>query len=397
MKNFTLPIMYMIIITASGQGAWQSLSDFPEGRTQATSFVVNDKLYVFGGTASGTLYNDLWQYNPISDVWIQKASCPCDARKEAVGFTMGNKGYIATGDNGISALNDFWEYDPMLNTWTSKPLVGTTPRSGAFSFVIGEKAYIGGGKASDGITYLNDFWVYDTSIVNYWIPQTNYNATGGVVDAISFVIGNKAYVGLGLYPGTYTNQLFSYDPALDSWSNIADYTGSARTRSVAFTYNGLGYVGWGTDAINGNTADFYSYNPFLNSWSYAFSFPNSGYRTNAIGGLINDKYYTGIGAALGAGEVSDFWGYTFSGTGTNDINNSLLLQIYPNPSDGIFTFSSNCNIKTIEIYNTLGKKVYETSANQQTSEIDLSYEPKGIYFVKVYDGEKTFNKKVIIQ
>lgn len=46
-----------------------------------------------------------------------------------------------------------------------------------------------------------------------------------------------------------------------------------------------------------------------------------------------------------------------------------------------------------------GEKIYYNSKfNAQTSnEIDLSAFQKGIYFMKIYDGEKTYLKKVAVQ
>ncbi len=59
----------------------------------------------------------------------------------------------------------------------------------------------------------------------------------------------------------------------------------------------------------------------------------------------------------------------------------------------------------ISIYNELGKEVYHSTLINNQSSIDLSSQPKGIYFVKVIasgkgqgagDEERVFTEKVIL-
>ena len=44
-----------------------------------------------------------------------------------------------------------------------------------------------------------------------------------------------------------------------------------------------------------------------------------------------------------------------------------------------------------------GEKVYTVSNIKQQMQIDISALPKGIYFVKVYEGTKIYNQKIIVQ
>jgi hypothetical protein len=74
-------------------------------------------------------------------------------------------------------------------------------------------------------------------------------------------------------------------------------------------------------------------------------------------------------------------------------------SIYPNPSRGKIIVSSNSTINAIEIYTLSGKRIYaDFKVNQQLSnEIDLSGYAKGIYLLKVYNGTKFYNRKVVVQ
>lgn len=75
--------------------------------------------------------------------------------------------------------------------------------------------------------------------------------------------------------------------------------------------------------------------------------------------------------------------------------------IYPNPNTGKFYFDlKEAKSKIhVDIYNVWGKKIYESSTllPLTTNEIDFSLHPKGVYFVKINDGEMSQTEKIIIQ
>lgn len=88
----------------------------------------------------------------------------------------------------------------------------------------------------------------------------------------------------------------------------------------------------------------------------------------------------------------------------NNINNPSF-GLYPNPSNGKFKIEIAdiaANKIGIEIYNMLGELVLQRqtpalSGVERTSYIDLSSAPKGIYFVNIYEGDKMYNQKIVIQ
>ncbi len=75
------------------------------------------------------------------------------------------------------------------------------------------------------------------------------------------------------------------------------------------------------------------------------------------------------------------------------------IVIFPNPSKGIFQLSTNHHeTKSISVYNLIGVCVYQSEINNQKTTINISSQPKGVYFIKLMDGDKnTINKKIIIQ
>jgi hypothetical protein len=76
------------------------------------------------------------------------------------------------------------------------------------------------------------------------------------------------------------------------------------------------------------------------------------------------------------------------------------ITIIPNPSNGIFVLQSNfkelLSTDQVVIYNVLGTIIYNTNLLQELP-IDLSSQPKGIYFVKVQSADKIYTEKVVVQ
>ena len=76
-------------------------------------------------------------------------------------------------------------------------------------------------------------------------------------------------------------------------------------------------------------------------------------------------------------------------------------NIYPNPNNGTFYFRlKNANSKIqIEIYNLSGQKVYEASnmKKQTSNEINFAPQSKGVYLIKINDGENSYSEKILIQ
>jgi len=75
------------------------------------------------------------------------------------------------------------------------------------------------------------------------------------------------------------------------------------------------------------------------------------------------------------------------------------ISLYPNPSNGMFTLGSmNKDEKSIFVYDINGKVVFEKHHTiEQSINVDITNESKGIYFVKVITSEGITLKKMINQ
>ncbi|OUR99411.1 hypothetical protein A9Q86_12650 [Flavobacteriales bacterium 33_180_T64] len=73
---------------------------------------------------------------------------------------------------------------------------------------------------------------------------------------------------------------------------------------------------------------------------------------------------------------------------------SVQFKLFPNPTSNYINVSASNTIDKIEFYSILGHKVLETN---NTNIIDISNFDSGVYFVKIYSGNKSISKKIIKQ
>lgn len=80
------------------------------------------------------------------------------------------------------------------------------------------------------------------------------------------------------------------------------------------------------------------------------------------------------------------------------------LSFYPNPSDGLFNLSFDLDQKapvSIQVFDLNGVSVYKNDVNDFNGnfndQIDIREKSKGVYFLQVTQGEKIFNKKIVVQ
>ena len=84
----------------------------------AVGFAIGNKGYVGLGRNNTYFKNDLWQFDPALNKWIQCAPYPGGACADATAFTIGSKAYVGLGNNNTTAFRSFYEFDPAFNRWT---------------------------------------------------------------------------------------------------------------------------------------------------------------------------------------------------------------------------------------------------------------------------------------
>jgi N-acetylneuraminic acid mutarotase len=385
---------------------WTQKADFAGGlRLWAVGFSINNKGYI--GTGDFNICpNDFWEYDPLTDTWTQKADFAGPCRVLAVGFSMGNKGYIGTGVNLLSdtCYKDFWEYDPVINSWTQKANFGGIAREGAVGFSIGNRGYIGTG--IDLINYddtQSDFWEYNP-VINAWKHRAALLPTGSLIAwGTGFSIGTKGYIGLGSWNNSFTPDFWEYTPdTSNSWcaANFSLYADTIPHTYIAINYSAgtppLTYSwDWGDGNFSSGATPSHTYSAAgyyticLNitdnvGCTDSFCYPSTLYRTGANASMVTVNVISPT-------------------TGVNypvDENNSF--SIYPNPTYGTIQLTINTKHNApleCEIINIMGKQVYKfqiQNSNLLTS-LDVSFLAKGIYLVRVGDGVRWENKKLVAE
>jgi N-acetylneuraminic acid mutarotase len=139
-------------------------------RRDASAFVIDGKAFVISGTDNGVYLNDMWEFNPITGNWTEKnklSNFTDDTfddeyssltRINGSAFSINGKGYLTCGSTG-SLLNNVWEYDPLSDLWVEKTPFEGSVRTEAVGFAIGSKGYVVAGRSSS--YYFDDIWGFD--------------------------------------------------------------------------------------------------------------------------------------------------------------------------------------------------------------------------------------------
>ena len=282
-------------------GPWSTATPGPPARYRAGSATDGQYVYVYGGgNSSGGYYNDLWRWNPVTQVWTQLANMPT-AKQNIQGAYWNGKIYVPGGFNGAH-ITENAIYDIATNTWsTGAPLPAA--QTGA-NVAFNNKVYNFGGNPGPQ----NTVTIYDIA-TNTW--------SSGAPMPVAITYGRAAVssiVPFAYYAGGITtvtvNTLYRYDFAANTWATMAPLQ-TARTSEELMTSP----LGDQLYAVMGGDATFFTGVPLPvsveiysiggNSWTYGNPVVTkaagpSGGRTggNATlmvqGGVDNTTYYNTV-------------------------------------------------------------------------------------------------------
>ena len=145
-------------------------------RRDAIAFVIDGLGYVCTGMNNGVYETDFWEYDPAADTWTQKrhiANVTEDENDDdefddeynsligesGVAFSLNQRGYLITESNNV------WEYDPVSDLWEEKTFLEGASRTEAVGFVVDGIGYVSTGRS--GSIYFDDVWAF--------YPDNEYN------------------------------------------------------------------------------------------------------------------------------------------------------------------------------------------------------------------------------
>ena len=78
--------------------------------------------------------------------------------------------------------------------------------------------------------------------------------------------------------------------------------------------------------------------------------------------------------------------------------NKTDYKIYPNPSKGLLKVEFRGSIHSVKIYDSSGKKVFDSKVEEQSSEILLNLEDlkSGLYSIQLIGGQRIYSEIFII-
>jgi len=187
-------------------------------------------------------------------------------------------------------------------TWTQKATFPGLNREWPVAFSIGNYGYVGTGWDSTSCCNnpLTQFWQYDPAL-DVWTQKADF---GGIAraTAVGFAIGNKGYIGTGGWQ-SHLDDFWEYDPGTNVWTQKATFPGGARAVAVGFSIGNFGYIGTGA-TNSGSAYDMWQYNPVTDTWVQKASIPV------AIGIQEAGCFVVGTDAyIIGGLYVSTVWAY----------------------------------------------------------------------------------------
>lgn len=79
----------------------------------------------------------------------------------------------------------------------------------------------------------------------------------------------------------------------------------------------------------------------------------------------------------------------------NQAFDNRVISVYPNPANDVLNIAFADDLKSVEIYNTLGQKVNAQYPNKKEIRLDISGLQPGVYFVKINTATKQQTVKII--
>lgn len=371
-------------ISLQAQDNWVMLDSVNGSpKSVCASFTALGEGYIVSGLDYSGFGRKMYSYNVVQNDWDNEQSIGgADggglSRGSACAFSIYDKGYICTGQgDNTNYLNDMWEYDPVLDIWTQKADFPGTARRGAVAFVIDNIGYVGTGEDASGKR--KDFYRYDP-VANIWGAIADFGGTARRY-AVGFAMGNQGYVGTG-DDGTMRNDFWQYLVFQNMWVQKASFPGTPRTGACGWGIFPTGFIATGEDNTFNYTNDVWEYNYFTNQWTQRASLPASG-RKNATAFVLGNIAYLGTG--YNGDFLDDFYGYVGI-TGTNEIANEISISLYPNPAVDHLTIScSDPNLQNsiLKIYAADGRDVsgsFGISVNANRFEIETGTVASGVYW-----------------
>ena len=381
---------------------WEQLTNIPNGRHHPISFSLNGKGYSVTGTSSANVpTNDVYDYDPVTDTWGTLPNFPGFSRSFGIGTVTNGIAYLGFGSSSTQYLRDFWSFDASDSSWTRLADCSCSGRRHPALVAIGDKIYVGLGDDATGNR--NDWWMYDinsntwTSIGNFPGPPRHH--------PFMFNAGGDVYAGLGhgsiQSQGVIFNDWYKLDTASNTWTTMRPFPGEARVAGTQFDAHGYGYVlsGDGSNHSYMPTGELWRYDPAVDTWTQLLSHPGNSRWAPGSFVINNEVHFFGGLNRLTNSYPLGYWKFILENPSSSIGEQEQVLAntyVYPNPANNQILWKNDLAVTDVRIYNSLGQLF--VTANAAVGKMDVSDLADGLYLVQFVDNNNIMKtSKVLIQ
>ena len=200
-SGYTINSITMIDLSDSGLPSSIISPNYilPSKRLFHCSFIVNQNLYIVGGTDNINLdtqkyLSDMWAFNLETLSWTNisvQGSIPSGRMSASCLKVTGNQIVIFGGKGAEGYLDEFYLFYEPTKTWTKYEPIGVrpSPRSNVCICFDGHNIYLIGGKNDDNS--FNEVWVYDVILDAYKLTEIQIGGTG---NSVSDIYDSKCWI-----------------------------------------------------------------------------------------------------------------------------------------------------------------------------------------------------------
>jgi N-acetylneuraminic acid mutarotase len=301
----------------SAKGSWDKVTPLLRQQNEATTVVLDGRIYVMGGFGLGTdePIARVQIYDVAKDEWTPGTPLP-EPVHHAGAAIVGGKIYQVGGFHKPFAKRDpidaVWAFDPAANKWERRaPL--PSPRGAMVVAAVGDLIYAAGGEhrrpagspvpkgAPAPYEPIADLSVYDPKADRWQVlPAMHYPRDHAYVGSIA----GRLYVAGGRDRPKYDiTAVEEYDPATRAWSERAPMP-TGRSGGAAAVLGGKLYVfgGEGNEASPIGLFDqVEAFDPVSNSWTKFGPMPLP--RHSQTAAAVGERIYVPGGATRRGGNV----------------------------------------------------------------------------------------------
>lgn len=300
----------------------------PQGRLCHTGVVHGDNMYIFGGHITQpsseyfhTVKQDLQKYNFATREWTL-VNEEGSRRTEHTTVVEGDHMYVFGGYSGVGYENSVMVYDFSNNTWTKMDASGDapSPRSAHTAVMVGKSMFVFGGW--NGTTCMNDMYELrvDTKVwsrvqVTGEVPCTrcSHGATvyeSGASSVMTIFGGYAIEKSNDPHSKGYLNDLYEFDFVTRSWKKVMT-SGTApsprsRFRMVSHADSIYLFAGWNSTTHFNN---LFRYCMMTHQWmELPTNFDEEGIGQFSLV-TYNDVMYVFSGFSPKSGSRTNLFGY----------------------------------------------------------------------------------------